>query len=987
MMMFNLGCPTSALVRREATHGRWIILAVMLFIMALHLPAVAENHRFTEPTLLQCQDSDFQRVLLPVKEEDSSKLKASAVWLNRQLIQWQGIEDQHGSQQQPAGRTSIYRLLASSHAGLQVRQGMPASGVEWSVPLTMLQVSDPSINSPYSPVFSPALQKKFRYLHAGVVLQAPEMDLDQWQQLLRQQIILVKENTSGEVLAATRLQHAALLDDLFGDAAQSEKLGVQLPAPSVAHGNEESKKKAITEFALWAPTAQHVALCIYPNATGHASAIYSQNSTTTDKANGKSPSNASYDERTGIWHWRLPSDLSGQYYRFLVDVFVPQIGIIRNLVTDPYSVSLSADSVRSYFADLNQTQLQPDGWAQSYGKPVSHQTDLSVYELHVRDFSVNDDSVPSNWRGKYLAFTQTNSFGMRHLKALAQAGLTDIHLLPVFDFASVPEQHCINPPLKKLRSAAADSLYQQQQTRRYAQRDCFNWGYDPYHFNAPEGSYATDAQDGAKRIIEFRRMVMALHEAGLRVGMDVVFNHTAAAGQKRWSVLDRLVPGYYHRLNAEGEIEQSTCCDNTATEHTMMGKLLLDSVLLWAKDYHIDSFRFDLMAHQPRALMERLQSRLMTETGRFIPLLGEGWNFGEVANDVQFVQASQLSLNGSGIATFNDRARDALRGGGPADSGQQLVQNKGYLNGLSPTSSNADQLTDWVKAGLAGSLRDYVLHGADGCEHRLEQIDYHGQPVGYVSQPSEVVNYVENHDNQTLFDNNVYKLPTNISRRERARVQAMASAIVALSQGIAYFHAGQDLLRSKSLDRNSFDSGDWFNRLDWRYRDHYFGSGLPPAPDNAKQYPFMRPLLRQARIKPDAATIRWTADVFQDFLKIRTSSSLFRLPSASAIQQRLRFETVIFDGRQNPQELLPIAMHLDGQGEAGAQFKDIMVIINAARHAKTIRIESAQGKSYRLHPVQAADRAADLLVKTQARFNTEHGRFTVPAQSVVVFVQ
>ncbi len=231
-------------------------------------------------------------------------------------------------------------------------------------------------------------------------------------------------------------------------------------------------------------------------------------------------------------------------------------------------------------------------------------TDAVIYELHVRDFSVGDATVRPAYRGKYLAFTLHDTDGMRHLQALAAAGVTDVHLLPVFDFGSVPEQGCVTPAPR----AARDGETQQQAVSAVSAHDCFNWGYDPVHFTAPEGSYATDPADGAVRIVEFRRMVQALHRAGLRVGMDVVYNHTYASGQDRWSVLDRIVPGYYHRLDEAGRVATSTCCANTATEHRMMAKLMLDSAVTWAREYRIDSFRFDLMGHQPRAAMDRAAS-------------------------------------------------------------------------------------------------------------------------------------------------------------------------------------------------------------------------------------------------------------------------------------------------------------------------------------------------------------------------------------------
>src|SRR5690606_16136721 len=258
--------------------------------------------------------------------------------------------------------------------------------------------------------------------------------------------------------------------------------------------------------------------------------------------------------------------------------------------------------------DLSAPALSPHGWARDRTPDVVRaQEDMSIYELHVRDFSINDASVRAPARGKYLAFVQHKSDGMRHLRALAGAGLTDVHLLPAYDFASVPEVGCTTP---EVPDAAPDSDAQQAAVAATRGSDCFNWGYDPWHFNAPEGSYASDAGDGAARVREFRAMVMALHGAGLRVGMDVVYNHTSASGQDAKSVLDRIVPGYHHRLDAQGGIERSTCCENTATEHLMMGKLMIDSVKLWATQYNVDSFRFDLMGHQPRAVMERLQEEV-----------------------------------------------------------------------------------------------------------------------------------------------------------------------------------------------------------------------------------------------------------------------------------------------------------------------------------------------------------------------------------------
>jgi pullulanase-type alpha-1,6-glucosidase len=769
----------------------------------------------------------------------------------------------------------------------------------------------------------------------------------------------VQEDADGRVIRATRLQSAAALDELYATAGHAQ-LGA---APA----------RGRTTFALWAPTARNVALCIYEN--GH------------DPAQLLLP--MQLDATTGTWSTTYDRDLSGRYYTYLVDVHVDGIGVVRNRVTDPYAVSLTSDSRRGYMANLQSAQLKPSGWDNTPApQRVQAPTDAVIYELHVRDFSIGDPSVQPDLRGKYLAFTEEDTHGMRHLKALGAAGVTDVHLLPVFDFGSVPEQGCVAPA----PSGTPDGESQQAIVSAVSARDCFNWGYDPVHFTAPEGSYATDAADGAVRIVEFRRMVQALHRAGLRVGMDVVYNHTYAAGQDRWSVLDRIVPGYYHRLDDAGRVTTSTCCANTATEHRMMAKLMIDSAVTWAREYRIDSFRFDLMGHQPRAAMEELRERVNAATGRDLLLIGEGWNFGEVADGARFVQASQLSLNGSGIATFSDRARDAIRGGGAGDNDARQVSVQGYVNGLhydpnadAPATVTATDLmrtADMVRVGLAGSLRNYRVRAFDGREVPLEQIRYAGsQPAGYVTSPGEVVNYVENHDNQTLYDLNAFKLPPGTASADRARVQILAAALNAFSQGIAYFHAGMELLRSKSMDRNSFDSGDWFNRLDWTGRDNFFGTGLPPARDNAASWPLMRPRLADPRLRPTPGDIAWTRDAFLDLLRIRSSSTLFRLRSAADIEARLRF---LNTGPDQVPEV--IAAHLQGDGYPGAGFREILYLVNVDREPHALQFDAERGKRYVLHPAHRAPAAADRRAAEESRYDPQAGRFTVPARTAVVFV-
>lgn len=893
--------------------------------MAAHVPA---------PTLADC-DAGPARVLAA---DLAAPIEARGLWLDRRTLRWPGMR---------AGER--YRLYHAARGGIHAEVGTRVRGADGVHPL--LPASDAGI----------AADVLRRLAHAGdgAVLRV-DLDDAALRELHTQALVLVHEDADGRVRDATALQPAAALDDLYAAA-------VDAPSPGALPRADG------TTFSVWAPTAQAVSVCLHADDSAPASRIAPLH----------------FDPATGIWSLHVSDDLRGHSYTWLVDVHARGTGLVRNRVTDPYAVSLGTDSRRSYIADLDDPALSPSGWQDAARPaPLRTQADMRIYELHVRDFSIGDATVPAAHRGRYLAFAEQRSDGIAHLRALADAGLTDLHLLPVYDFASVPEAGCAVPDVP---DAPADSPAQQTAVMAVASGDCFNWGYDPYHFNAPEGSYASDPADGASRIREFRAMVMALHALGLRVGMDVVYNHTFVSGQDPRSVLDRIVPGYYHRLDAAGRVEQSTCCENTATEHAMMARLMIDSAELWVRHYRIDSFRFDLMGHQPRAAMEALQRRVDAAAGRPVQLIGEGWNFGEVADGARFVQASQLSLAGSGIGSFSDRARDALRGGGPGDSPAEKASRQGWLNGLvyapnadaDPALGRAALLAaaDLVRVGLAGSLRDYVLTSADGRERPLHAIDYNGQPAGYAAAPGEAVNYVENHDNETLYDLNAWKLPLETSSEDRARVQLLGMASTAFSQGVAYFHAGIDTLRSKSMDRNSYDSGDWFNRIDWTYRDAYFGTGLPPASGNEAAWPWIAPRLADPALRPTPTDIALARDGLRDLLRIRASSSLFRLDSADEVIARLHFPNTGPD--QNP---LVIAGHLDGRGHPGAGFREVLYLLNASPQPQRLDLPGERGKRYVLHPVHLAPEAADTRPREQARYDARRGRFDVPPRTALVYV-
>lgn len=854
----------------------------------------------------------------------AAALPASGIWLDAERLLWPA---------QPAdGR---YRLAHSLAGGLRAEIGQPVAGAERLIAL-----------QPAAPL-SPAAAARWKHVAQGALL-TPQTPLsrDEQRALHRGELLLLRLDTDDRVQAVTRLQSPGALDALY--AAAALPLDLQ---PDARRGSGR----------LWAPTARRVDVCLYPSAI----------------AAPQQRIPAQFDPVSGSWSWQQGADLRGQLYTYLVEVWVPGAGWVRQRVADPYAVSLNANSRRSALLDLDDEALKPAGWDAHRGpRPQLRLQDLVIYELHVRDFSLGDRTVRPAWRGKYLGFTESRSAGMQHLRALAQAGVTDLHLLPVFDLATVPEQGCAQP---QVPAAAPDSEAQQAAVMAVAGQDCFNWGYDPLQFNAPEGSFATDAQDPAVRVREFRQMVMALHQAGLRVGMDMVYNHTTASGQHLNSVLDRVVPGYYQRLNADGEVERSTCCDNTATEHAMMGKLMRDSVALWTRAYKLDSYRFDLMGHQPRSEMLAMKAELRREHGREIHFIGEGWNFGEVANGARFVQASQLQLAGDGIGTFSDRARDALRGGS-FGSVAELMQSRGWSNGLLEGQDRAAQLraADMIRLGLAGNLRDYRFATADGQLRRGAEIDYGGQPAGYAAQPGEAVAYVENHDNHTLFDANILKMPAEATALERLQAQTVASAASLFSQGVTYIHAGQEILRSKSLDRNSYDSGDWFNRFDVHLQDNGFAAGLPPRQDNGRDWDTLRPLLRLVHAKPSPAQIVQARDAFLDLLRIRHGSALFRLADADEVQRRLRFHNTGPD-----QDPALIVAELDASGLAGE--RSLLIALNGAASPRRLSLPALAAQRWQLHPQLARAGAGDPRLRSQARLTA--GQLQLPARSAAVFVR
>ncbi|MGV9253040.1 pullulanase-type alpha-1,6-glucosidase [Streptomyces sp. NPDC003697] len=867
-----------------------------------------------------------EKYLLPQRAGSAAALDlttSKAVWIDRDTVVWNGAEGAASTQ-----------LLYSHDGSIAVKDATLTSDDERWLRLAKTTLTD-------------AQKARFPHLKDYTAWSVDPRDRDRVREALGGQIVASQRAANGAVLAATGVQTAGVLDDLYPGATRAE-LG-----PVFHHGRPT--------LSVWAPTAQSV----HVDLDGHSVPMHR-------------------NAATGVWSVTGPASWKGKPYRYVVKVWAPSVReVVTNEVTDPYSVALTADSERSLVVDLNDRTLEPGGWSALRKPKAVPLKDAQIQELHIRDFSVADKTVPVKDQGTYLAFTDKNSDGSRHLRALAEAGTSYVHLLPAFDIATIPERKADQAsPGCDLASFPADSDRQQECVAKTAAKDAYNWGYDPYHYTVPEGSYATDP-DGTARTVQFRRMVQALNQDGLRVVMDVVYNHTAASGQADTSVLDRIVPGYYQRLLADGSVANSTCCANTAPENAMMGKLVVDSVVTWAKEYKVDGFRFDLMGHHPKANILAVRKALDALTlekdgvdGKQIILYGEGWNFGEVADDARFAQATQKNMAGTGIATFSDRARDAVRGGGPFDADPGV---QGFASGLytDPNTSDANgtraeqkarllHYQDLIKVGLTGNLARYRFTASDGREVTGADIDYNGAPAGYADAPGDALAYVDAHDNESLFDALTYKLPKDTPADDRARMQVLAMATAALSQGPALSQAGTDLLRSKSLDRNSFDSGDWFNAIHWDCRDgNGFGRGLPPAADNESKWPYARPLLASVRV--GCPQIDGASSAYRDLLRIRGTEKAFSLGTAGQVQSRLSF---------------PLSGKDETPGVITMRLGDLVVVFNATPTRQEQRVGSLAGTHLRLHPVQAS--GADAVVKTSS-YDAKSGTFTVPARTVAVF--
>ncbi|MEJ6951096.1 type I pullulanase [Natronospora cellulosivora (SeqCode)] len=498
--------------------------------------------------------------------------------------------------------------------------------------------------------------------------------------------------------------------------------------------------KEQTSFRLWAPTADEIIVFIYTCEEDEKPFLIQ---------NLKKDIN-------GTWNTEITGDLHGKYYIYKVI-----IGEIENMVLDPYTRGVGTNSRLGLIVDLKRTD--PINWSKDKRVKLSSPQDAVIYEVHVADFSSSPNSG-IKFKGKYLAFTELNTVndsglksGISHLKEL---GITHLHLQPIFDFATVDD----NSPSD------------------------YNWGYDPYFYNVPEGSYASSPIDET-RILELKKMIQFLHQNGIGVIMDVVYNHTYHTLN---SPFNKIVPYYYYRMNHYGGFSNGSGTGNEiASEKAMVRKFILDSVKYWAKEYHIDGFRFDLMALHDRISMKKIQESLHAIDSSIL-IYGEPWTGGvsPLRLDKQFLKGAQKGMK---IAVFNDHFRNAIKGDNDGDC-------YGFVSGCHHQKES-------IKRGVVAA------------------IDYNDQIKDFTSQPWEVINYVSSHDNLTLWDK-LLKSNSYDSEEIRIKMDRLAQGIILTSQGIPFIHGGEEILRTKYGNHNSYNAGHEVNQIKWERKKNYYDTFL-----------------------------------------------------------------------------------------------------------------------------------------------------------------
>ena len=538
-----------------------------------------------------------------------------------------------------------------------------------------------------------------------------------------------------------------------------------------------------TVFKVWAPKASEVKLRLY------------------DAGNGGEATSITDLQKDvqGTWQLAINKDLKNKYYTFQV----LQDGVWSLERPDIYAKAVGVNGMRGMVADLKSTD--PENWENDKKPALKNATDIVIYELHIRDISVSPNSGIRN-KGKFLGLTETGTkspdgelTGIDHIKEL---GVTHVHLLPSFDFNSIDE------------------------TKPEANQ--YNWGYDPLNYNVPEGSYSTNPYDGNVRIKEFKKMIQTLHKNGLRVILDVVYNHTSDI---KGSCFTQFAPGYFYRQNPDGSYSNGTGCGNeVASERPMVRKFMIESLVYWAREYHLDGFRFDLMGTHGITTMNMISDTLH-KIDPTIFIYGEGWTAGNspLPDSLQAIKKNVSKLNE--IAVFSDDIRDGLKGGWGD------IKEKGFVSGNAAMGES-------VKFGIVASTPNPQID--------YSKVNYSKGP--WAAEPFQTITYVSCHDDNTLFDRLKISNPA-ATETDLIKMDKLAAAIVLTSQGVSFLHAGAELLRTKQGIANSYKSPDSINEIDWSRKTKY----------------------------------KLVFEYYKGLIALRKNHPAFRMMSANMIAQNLKF--------------------------------------------------------------------------------------------------
>ncbi len=538
-----------------------------------------------------------------------------------------------------------------------------------------------------------------------------------------------------------------------------------------------------SSFRVWSPAADQVKLFLYDDGLD-GPAVQVENMKRSEK---------------GTWKLKLDGDLKGKFYTFQVKVGEKWMAETPGM----WVKAVGVNGKRAAIIDMNETN--PEGWELDRRPPFENPTDAVIYEVHMRDFSISPTSGMKH-KGKFLAFTEKGTknaagqaTGIDHLKEL---GVTHVHLLPSYDYASIDET--------KL------------------EENKYNWGYDPLNYNVPEGGYSTDPYDPATRIREFKQMVQALHQAGIRVIMDVVYNHTFTGED---SHLNLLVPGYFYRFNADLTWSNASGCGNeTASERPMMRKFIVESVLHWVNEYKVDGFRFDLMGIHDVETMNQVRAAL-DKVDPSILVYGEGWTAAgsPLPEEQRAVKVNTLKMDG--IAVFSDDIRDVLKGN--------------WTNSIPGFVAGTDSLEGALKFAIVGGVEHPQVDASQAVHTKMH----------YVNHPTQVINYASCHDDMCLVDKLRSRLPEGATEQEVKRFSKLAQTVVFTSQGIPFIYAGEELYRDKKGVNNTYQSPDSINKIYWDQKSTHLD----------------------------------VFEYYRDLIRLRREHPAFRLTTSEMVQQHLKF--------------------------------------------------------------------------------------------------